>query len=86
MKQCLRFVVDHCVYNPPGPTDEYDTSGRAPGLPRALIVAEDGTVHRYREPAGAAGSNIKIMLSVGKKAAGRFLDGREWNEFPEARP
>ncbi|WP_406646944.1 hypothetical protein QEZ52_00495 [Aliisedimentitalea scapharcae] len=20
---------------------------------------------------------------VGKKAAGRFLDGREWNQFPE---
>jgi hypothetical protein len=22
------------------------------------------------------------MLRVGKKAAGRLLDGREWNEFP----
>lgn len=22
---------------------------------------------------------------IGKKAAGRLLDGREWNEFPEAR-
>lgn len=25
-----------------------------------------------------------IMHKVGKKAAGRLLDGREWNEFPEA--
>jgi protein gp37 len=23
------------------------------------------------------------MVRVGKKAAGRLLDGREWNEFPE---
>jgi protein gp37 len=26
-----------------------------------------------------------IMSRVGKKAAGRLLDGREWNEFPEAK-
>ena len=25
------------------------------------------------------------LVRVGKKAAGRLLDGREWNEFPEAR-
>lgn len=25
----------------------------------------------------------QIMLKTGKKAAGRLLDGREWNEFPE---
>jgi hypothetical protein len=25
------------------------------------------------------------MRRVGKKAAGRLLDGREWNEFPEVR-
>ena len=26
------------------------------------------------------------VYRLGKKAAGRLLDGREWNEFPEARP
>lgn len=28
---------------------------------------------------------VTIMHRVGKKAAGRLLDGREWNEFPEFR-
>jgi protein gp37 len=28
----------------------------------------------------------KWMAKVGKKTAGRLLDGREWNEFPEAAP
>ena len=26
----------------------------------------------------------QIMLKVGKKAAGRLLDGKEWNEFPKS--
>jgi len=25
-----------------------------------------------------------IMVRVGKKRAGRLLDGREWNEYPDA--
>lgn len=28
--------------------------------------------------------NITLMQRLGKAAAGRLLDGREWNEFPEA--
>lgn len=35
------------------------------------VPAGDGTHHR--------------MFRVGKKAAGRLLDGREWNEFPSVR-
>jgi len=27
-----------------------------------------------------------LLCRVGKKAAGRLLDGREWNEFPAATP
>jgi hypothetical protein len=27
--------------------------------------------------------NVLMMLRVGKKAAGRMLDGREWLEFPD---
>ncbi len=32
---------------------------------------------------GSLGGNDVWMQRVGKKAAGRLLDGREWNEFPE---
>jgi len=34
-----------------------------------------------------SGSNPSVglaMYRVGKKAAGRFLDGQEWNQYPEA--
>ena len=27
-----------------------------------------------------------VTHKIGKKAAGRLLDGREWNEYPEATP
>jgi len=33
---------------------------------------------------GLKGAGEKTMFRVGKRAAGRLLDGREWNEFPEA--
>lgn len=29
------------------------------------------------------GSHCEVMHRVGKKAAGRLLDGREWNQYPE---
>lgn len=68
-------------WRPPGSTEDYDTSGHVPGLPRALLVSNDGTVHHFGE---TAGEGAKVALRIGKKAAGRLLDGREWNEFPEA--
>lgn len=34
---------------------------------------------------GFHGDRFCVMRRVGKKAAGRLLDGREWNEMPEAR-
>jgi len=74
------FFKQHGEWCPPGPTCEYDTSGRTPGLPRALIVAEeDGTVHHFGE---TAGENGKVMLRIGKRAAGRLLDGVEHNGMP----
>ncbi len=36
--------------------------------------------HDYRFP------DSQVMVSVGKKAAGRLLDGHEWNEFPGVKP
>lgn len=35
------------------------------------------------DPVPAAESDAYVMARVGKKAAGRLLDGREWNEYPE---
>ncbi len=32
---------------------------------------------------GGASSHGQHMVKVGKKSAGRLLDGREWNDFPE---
>ena len=42
---------------------------------------------QFREdlPQDMANANT-IMFRVGKKAAGRMLDGREWNEMPEVKP
>lgn len=34
---------------------------------------------------GFHGERVIYFRKVGKKAAGRLLDGREWNEFPEPR-
>lgn len=70
-------------WHAPGPSDEYDTSGRGPQtLPRALIIAHDGTVHHFSE---TAGDNPKNMIRVGKKAAGRLLNGVEHNATPSIR-
>ena len=45
-------------------------------------VRPDGTYYRYGEGIGNEGP-ASIMARVGRKRAGRVLDGREWNEFPE---
>lgn len=39
-------------------------------------------VQLNREPDGHFRKGDKIMRRIGKKAAGRLLDGREWNEVP----
>ena len=45
----------------------------------------DGSVNgrQLRQVAGIAGVPIQ-MINMGKKAAGRLLDGREWDELPAA--
>ena len=45
------------------------------GGPRQELIAPDGTF-------GPAHDSV-IVARIGKKTAGRRLDGREWNEFPE---
>ena len=46
-----------------------------------LYLDTDGTVHRRRETSARC---ARAMHHVGKKAAGRLLDGREWSEMPAA--
>ncbi|WP_043588095.1 phage Gp37/Gp68 family protein [Geminisphaera colitermitum] len=63
----------------PLPGEEYDTSKGRAGSPPAFIVAPDGSVHCYHNDRTEGGA---VMLRVGKKAAGRLLDGVEHDEFP----
>jgi len=52
------------------------------------VLHRDGS--RHDDPmdfqAFAAGSGAMTMFQVGKKRAGRLLDGREHNDMPEVRP
>jgi protein gp37 len=49
---------------------------------RATWVGKSG---RTYNPSAPNGEDCWAMMKVGRKAAGRLLDGREWSEFPEAR-
>lgn len=63
---------------------------------RLVIVADDGTVYQRGDldypdgprrgeaiRAGHDHANLTAMYRVGKKAAGRELDGRTWDDMPE---
>jgi protein gp37 len=58
----------------PADADECDA-----GIEHARLVWSDGSA--WSESDGQRGC-IALMARVGKKAAGRLLDGREHNEFP----
>ncbi|MGS1072412.1 phage Gp37/Gp68 family protein [Burkholderia glumae] len=61
--------------------ERYNTTmGRAQRVP-AFIVAKSGTVRCFESDETRDGG--RTMLRVGKRAAGRLLDGVEHNEFPE---
>ncbi|WP_097198275.1 phage Gp37/Gp68 family protein [Variovorax sp. YR752] len=69
----------HGEWREPSPGESFDTSmGRAQRRP-AFIMSEAGTVHCFEN---ASIVNGKAVIRIGKKAAGRLLDGREWNEVP----
>lgn len=59
--------------------EEFDTSMGRAAKPPAFILSETGTVHCFES---AHIVNGKAVIKVGKKTAGRLLDGREWNEVP----
>lgn len=61
--------------------EKYDTTmGRAQRVP-AFIVAKTGTVHCFQNDQTA--NDGRVMLHVGKKKAGRLLDGVTHTEFPK---
>jgi protein gp37 len=49
------------------------------GVPRIRLTDAGGN----GSDLSASGGNDCWMNRAGKKSAGRLLDGREWNEFPE---
>ena len=61
-------------------TIEPERAWRARG--RYVMWEPDGTLHRYGERAGNYFPVSAWATRVGKKRAGRLLDGREWNEMP----
>lgn len=68
-------------WRPPIEGEDYNTAnGRSQRVP-AFIVAPSGTVHCFEN--GEWTRCGEVMLRVGKKAAGRTLDGKTHNEFPE---
>ncbi len=69
-------------WRPPMEGEEFNTAmGRAQKVP-AFIVAPEGTVHCFENERTASGG--KVMLRVGKKLAGRRLDGLTHDQFPES--
>jgi protein gp37 len=76
--QCLvpsvPFLFKQWGEHMPADDDECD-----PGVPPSRLVWSDGST--WIESDGQRGG-VHLMARVGKKAAGRILDGREWSEFP----
>jgi len=47
--------------------------------------APDGTRYKSTDPDLYSYPGMESLLRVGKRNAGRLLDGREWSEFPHTR-
>ncbi|MBJ9731106.1 MULTISPECIES: phage Gp37/Gp68 family protein [Burkholderia] len=86
--QCAAYGVPFLFkqwgeWREPAAGERYNTTmGRAQRVP-AFIVSKTGTVHCFENDQTRDGG--RTMLRVGKRAAGRLLDGRTHDEFPEAR-
>jgi protein gp37 len=63
-------------------TDFADLDPNCEKWPRVIRLGEHGKNTRILENCGNSGEEI-YMQCVGKKRAGRILNGREWNELPE---
>lgn len=60
-----------------------DTDARESWTCADRFVRVDGTTHSYADGEVYSASDA-LMHRVGKRAAGRLLDGREWSEFPRS--
>jgi protein gp37 len=60
--------------------EDFDTSMGRAAKPPAFILSENGTVHCFE---GDHIINGRAVIKVGKKTAGRLLDGRTWDEVPQ---
>lgn len=67
----------------PDDGEKYDTGKGRLVRPPAFLVAQAGTVHCFEE---MAGESPAVMLGVGKKRAGRLLDGTTHDGFPGEHP
>lgn len=63
---------------------EWSPRSKTPGTPgRFSIVHDSKSVEVESYPGSFDSFGAAVLERVGKKASGRLLDGREWNEFPE---
>lgn len=66
-------------------TDVPDTQCDEWGV-NEIPLLPDGTDCRGYEALADGTKGCRVLRKVGKKAAGRLLDGRAWDEFPAATP
>lgn len=73
-------------WRPPADGEDFNTAYGMSGKPPAHLVSPDGKVHCFYPHGDTAvrpqDSVHKAMVRVGKRAAGRQLDGREHSEWP----
>ncbi|MGE3907929.1 MAG: phage Gp37/Gp68 family protein [Chloroflexota bacterium] len=73
-------------WRPPAGAEPFNTAYGNAGKPPALLVSPDGSVSCFYPRDDTAkrpqDSVHKPMIRIGKRAAGRLLDGREHSEWP----
>ena len=84
----FRAVRDQCVeagvaffFKQWGEWINSDTDVRESWTCADRFVRVDGTTHSYADDEPYCASDA-LMHRIGKRAAGRLLDGRKWSEFP----
>jgi protein gp37 len=63
------------------PTQQADQAQHDASRDEVFVRLVDGRTHTYADDTPYEASDAQVLL-VGKKATGRVLDGREWNEAP----
>lgn len=93
-----RSLRDQCLAVRGGVTDPPGSTNRGPGGPAFFfkqwgewktVSSTEDRIEADLHPCQTLlddGGSPWLMMKCGKKKAGRLLDGREWNEFPNAPP